>query len=167
MTTLYIVVESGGEYESYWEHSVAAFITKEAAEEDIAKRVAEDTRLRELAGIVIEWADAYEAQNPRPIPDRERMMARHAWPAGLGKGQITDEMRAERKRIEGEARKATKEFNDAHMAWLEKALVALNMKHKELGLEPAAFYNPRAIKEDTGFDIDEVPLIGATVVPNQ
>lgn len=166
MNTIYIVVASGGEYESKWERNEAAFVNEVDAEQDIVKRKQADADLRAKMETLHAWSKVYEAENPMPIRQARPRMERKKWPAGLGKHEITPEMRAERAEADRLEQEAMRQALDDHKTWTEKAVAALNEQRILLGIEPDVTYRPYPYQEEVDYGIDTVTLYGGMIVPD-
>lgn len=165
MNTIYIVVASGGAYEDKWERNEAAFVNEADAELDIEKRKQADADLRSKMETLHAWSKVYEAENPMPVRQARSRMERKKWPAGLGKHEITPEMRAERAQADQLEHEAMRLALDDHKTWTEKAVAALNEQRVLLGIEPDVTYRPYPYQDEVDYGIDEVQLFGGTIIP--
>jgi hypothetical protein len=113
---MFILFATRGEYEDKEEWAIAASkdeskLLQHAEELKAARAKEEDfqTRLHQL------YIDTINA-NPKPVPTRQRY-ERPRWAPGLGKEQITQEMREERKAWEENERLLNEEYITINIEW--------------------------------------------------
>lgn len=161
MTTIFVLVESGGEYEDAWSHNCSAWITREAAEEESKRLAAANAARVKALGEMAEWFRNYHKENS-VSPDTFAFKDYPRWPSGLGANQITPEMRAVRDAIEQENAEIRRRSLEYAAKWNEVHLAAVNAKRVELGLKPKdTMYdatNYWAAREMTKFEIQELEL---------
>jgi hypothetical protein len=95
---IYVVVHSGGSYEDAWSNNVAASTDRVKAEAFMAKEIAEQERhneslkrIMEVEGEIVRDLGVAKYEHTLPYPK---------WKAGLGKEDITQEMRNDRLRVD-------------------------------------------------------------------
>lgn len=127
MKQLYVITESGGQYDDAWEH--ARFVTddREKAELYCNNQTQRILDLKEKKDIVDKWVEVWTRTHPRPgmLSYVEKPIPRLP-----SYGKVTDEMRAERKRIQDENSNAITIACAPVAAW-QKARTAAVKEYKE------------------------------------
>lgn len=127
MKQLYVITESGGQYDDAWEH--ARFVTddREKAELYCNNQTQRILSLKEKKDIVDEWIEEWTRTHPRPemLPYVEKPIP--SWPSNV---KVTDEMRATRKQIQEENANAITIACAPVAAW-QKARTAAVKEYKE------------------------------------
>jgi hypothetical protein len=158
--TIFLVSQSGGEFDDKWTHNLEGRWTRENAETYIAELKAGDERTRSLDERTSlhkkEWSEtnfAPTCEEREPIPK---------WKAGLRKEEITPEMRQTRKDIEARNMEKFERYATlqvAHLVKWEEArnefLATLGVPENEWDSFDGNYYSS---KYDTSYEIEEVVI---------
>lgn len=118
MTTIYLVMRKGGEYDDKWMHVDCAKYNEADAIAAVATADAHDQYLRELDKRCRTHMSKFV--NPTP-PMLLIQIARKKWPAGMREVDITQEMRDERAAIDKQNEATTVPFREnQHQRFLEQ-----------------------------------------------
>lgn len=112
---IHVVVEDGGGYDDRWTCNRFAYLKLEDAEKCLAEQVAYIAKHKLDLVKLHEFFVQYVAEYKQPIPNSRAEIPR--WPSGMGKKDITQEMRDERKRLEEINRDANAEFAERNQRY--------------------------------------------------
>jgi hypothetical protein len=160
---MFVVVASGGEHDDAWQSNCVATFDEQLANEYIADRQRQDALFNERNAKLDDYEEQYVQENPRPaipaVPQAPR------WPAGMGKHQITAEMRAERDRINAERSAIFAAHGERQGVWHEGWEIAKHAFLVSLGVAPedmGEFEYSWLKQRDTSYHIEKIPVI----IPN-
>ncbi len=165
LTHVYLVKRRGGEYDDKWQSTICARARKEDAEGMVAAANAHDEYLR---GLDARFRAHMAAWTPKivalPYPE---MVPQKKWPPGLGKADITQQMRDERAavNVENERRMVPYRENQEQI-YLERTNEEIRYLVEVEGLTREAaedkinntFGSWRAPDEDVVNYVSEVPF---------
>lgn len=164
VTKIYIVVESGGEYEDAWRGNLVAFNNRASAEAYIANSIAEHEKHAAQQKSLYEHFKAWEAKVPPVDYTPYASIKPPRWPSGIKEKDITPEMRAERKRILAENIEKDQRYNEAMNARMALWYAEYVTYMERLDLTPLVTTNYYATigsdhVEETDFSIEEIDLL--------
>ena len=163
MTTIYIVKASGlsgGSYDDSWENNLIASLDRARAEEHIKNLEAENARIKDAVEKCIALQRVMDtAYGPLK---REPLIPTPKWKAGLGKEQITQEMKNELLNVQLQNEQISKRNHAVSEEYWDKIKARKNEFLLTLGFEPdhellqcQTVYR----SEEVYYEIEEIELI--------
>lgn len=153
-TTIYHVYEHSPKYSDDYTSLVQSWTDKDKADAHVEQLEAKYIRRQQIDEGVRKVRAEIDANHPKPTPEAMKDLPR--WPSGLGKNQITQQMRDDRMAIE-RANDITMELNMiAYNKWqTEVVLPAINAYLQSMGVPEdkyQKYYN--AVYTDKSFYVE-------------
>lgn len=153
---VYIVIESGGQYEDAWDANRFACATPEGAQAAIAAQKARREKLIAEREVLVAAKVAFEEVNPYPESISRLVIPR--WEAGIRQQDITVEMREERNVLQAQNREIDRKNHEAHQAYYGALLAHQQTVAQTLGLEIPDRIVYSADIEYTKWSVEEMVL---------
>lgn len=158
---LYILKEFGGEWEDSWHHELLACFDKGRLEKLAEQKRIELVWYTEARDKYYEFSTAWRATNPAPeVPEDPELLAIPRWPSIAGQKQIiTDEMRAERVRLQDENIRRTETVRAPWRLLQDDWAVRYATAIDEWELQNGCIGVSKRDRDVKGYSVDAVPFM--------
>ena len=159
---IYLVVESGGEFSDKWSTNRFAFTEKADAEKCVAFQIEAAIKTRNGLVKLFEFFKQYSLDYPKPVATSRHIETMPKWPSGLGKGEITKEMRAERVRVKQLNDEILEDYQERMLRYWNAFFIAQREYADREGIAPpencpVTYYSTD--DDENSWDIEEHELL--------